>query len=490
MPDGISGSMLGASWEGRVFDGSWYVAGGGDASIPEPATGGTLGRTGIGTSDDINAAASQAATAQPAWAAVAPRERAEILLKAATIFQDNAEELALWVARESGGIIPKGQLEVREAVAILRAAAAMTTDAPGLVLPSAGGRLSIAKRVPRGVIGVISPFNFPLILSIRAVAPAIAIGNAVVLKPDPQTPMSGGLMLARVFELAGLPAGVLHVLPGGADAGQALCEHPDIAMIAFTGSTAAGRKVGEICGRNLKKVSLELGGKNALIVLGDADVARAASNVAFGAYFHQGQICMASGRILVERSIAPALVAALVEKATHLPVGDPASGQVALGPLINERQRDKVHAIVTDSIAAGAKLSAGGTFENLFYKPTVLENVRPGMRCFDEEIFGPVANIITFDTDEEAIQLANSTEYGLSAGIISASVGRAMAIGQKLKTGLVHINDQTVGDEVANPFGGRGASGNGGSIGGPANWDEFSTWQWMTIQDVVSMKPF
>jgi len=357
-------------------------------------------------------------------------------------------------------------------------------------LPSADGRLSIAKRVPHGVVGVISPFNFPLILSIRAVAPALAIGNAVVLKPDPQTPMSGGLMIARAFEMAGLPAGVLHVLPGGADAGQALCEHKQIAMIAFTGSTAAGRRVGEICGRNLKKCSLELGGKNALIVLGDADVARAASNVAFGAYFHQGQICMASGRILVERSIAPALVAALVEKATHLPVGDPASGQVALGPLINERQRDKVHAIVTDSIAAGAKLSAGGTYDGLFYKPTVLENVSPGMRCFDEEIFGPVANIITFETDEEAIQLANSTEYGLSAGIISASVGRAMAIGQKLKTGLVHINDQTVGDEVANPFGGRGASGNGGSIGGPANWDEFSTWQWMTIQDVVPMKPF
>jgi benzaldehyde dehydrogenase (NAD) len=490
MPDGISGSMLGATWEGRVFDGSWYVPTGGDAAIPEPGTGGTLGRTGIGTAGDINAAADQAAAAQPAWAAVPPRERAEIMLKAATIFQENAEELALWVARESGGIIPKGQLEVREAVAVLRAAAAMTNDAPGLVLPSADGRLSIAKRVPHGVVGVISPFNFPLILSIRAVAPALAIGNAVVLKPDPQTPMSGGLMIARAFEMAGLPAGVLHVLPGGADAGQALCEHKQIAMIAFTGSTAAGRRVGEICGRNLKKCSLELGGKNALIVLGDADVARAASNVAFGAYFHQGQICMASGRILVERSIAPALVAALVEKATHLPVGDPASGQVALGPLINERQRDKVHAIVTDSIAAGAKLSAGGTYDGLFYKPTVLENVSPGMRCFDEEIFGPVANIITFETDEEAIQLANSTEYGLSAGIISASVGRAMAIGQKLKTGLVHINDQTVSDEVANPFGGRGASGNGGSIGGPANWDEFSTWQWMTIQDVVPMKPF
>jgi len=490
MPDGISGSMLGATWEGRVFDGSWYVPTGGDAAIPEPGTGGTLGRTGIGTAGDINAAADQAAAAQPAWAAVPPRERAEIMLKAATIFQENAEELALWVARESGGIIPKGQLEVREAVAVLRAAAAMTNDAPGLVLPSADGRLSIAKRVPHGVVGVISPFNFPLILSIRAVAPALAIGNAVILKPDPQTPMSGGLMIARAFEMAGLPAGVLHVLPGGADAGQALCEHKQIAMIAFTGSTAAGRRVGEICGRNLKKCSLELGGKNALIVLSDADVARAASNVAFGAYFHQGQICMASGRILVERSIAPALVAALVEKATHLPVGDPASGQVALGPLINERQRDKVHAIVTDSIAAGAKLSAGGTYDGLFYKPTVLENVSPGMRCFDEEIFGPVANIITFETDEEAIQLANSTEYGLSAGIISASVGRAMAIGQKLKTGLVHINDQTVGDEVANPFGGRGASGNGGSIGGPANWDEFSTWQWMTIQDVVPMKPF
>jgi benzaldehyde dehydrogenase (NAD) len=340
------------------------------------------------------------------------------------------------------------------------------------------------------VVGVISPFNFPLILSMRAVAPALAAGNAVILKPDPQTPISGGYIIAHAFHAAGLPEGVLQVLPGGAEAGSALCSAPEIRMIAFTGSTATGRRVAEAAGKHLKKVALELGGKSPLIVLDDADPEVAASNAAWGAFLHQGQICMASGRIFVHQKIAADFTRRLVEHAGRLPVGNPATEQVAIGPLINESQRDKVHAIVTESVEAGAKLEIGGEFDRLFYKPTVLTNVKPGMRAFNEEVFGPVANVITFSSDEEVIAMANDTEYGLSSGIIAHDLARAQRIGDQLNSGMLHINDQTVNDECVNPFGGCGCSGNGGNIGGPANWENFSQLRWITVQGDAHAYPF
>jgi benzaldehyde dehydrogenase (NAD) len=283
---------------------------------------------------------------------------------------------------------------------------------------------------------------------------------------------------------------VLHVLPGGKEAGEALCVDPNVAMIAFTGSTGVGRRVGALAGEHLKRVSLELGGNNSLIILDDADLDTAASNARWGAWLHQGQICMTTGRILVQDKIAPALIERLAAVADHLPVGDPATGQVALGPLINERQRDRVHRLVQDTVKAGATLRAGGTYEGLFYRPTVLAGVMPGMRAFEEEIFGPVASVTTFSTDAEAIALSNQSEFGLSAGVISSSVSRALALGNRLKTGILHINDQTVGDEPHVPFGGRGASGNGTRVGGPANWEEFTQWQWVTVQDAAAAYPF
>jgi benzaldehyde dehydrogenase (NAD) len=321
------------------------------------------------------------------------------------------------------------------------------------------------------------------------VAPALAAGNAVVLKPDLQTPVTGGVILALALQAAGLPAGVLQVLPGGVEAGEALCTDPNVAMISFTGSTATGRRVGELAGKHLKKVALELGGKNSLIVLEDADLDLAARNVAWGAYLHQGQICMATGRVLVHEKIAAALTARVVEKANHLPVGDGARG-LPLGPLINEKQRDRVHAIVTQAVNEGATLAAGGSYDGLFYKPTVLTGVRASMRAFREEVFGPVANIVTFSSDEQAIELANDTEYGLSAAVLSQSIGRAMAIAERLKAGLVHVNDSTVNDEVTNPFGGCGASGNHTSMGGPADIGEYTQWRWMTVRDASPPYPF
>ncbi|WP_395065819.1 benzaldehyde dehydrogenase [Paraburkholderia silvatlantica] len=476
-------------WQGKIFNGDW-VSVPGAIEVVEPASGRPLHRVGKATPEEVTVAVREARAAQRAWAATPPRERAAVFHRAAALLQEQAPAAAGLIARETGGILAKGEHEVREAIVLLQRAAAMPLEASGRVLPSVPGRLSLARQLPLGVIGVISPFNFPLVLSLRSVAPALAVGNAVILKPDPRTPYAGGFVIAEVLAAAGLPKGLLHVLPGGADVGQALVEAPGVPMLAFTGSTGAGRKIGELAGRHLKKVSLELGGKNSLIVLDDADLDKAASAIAFGAWFHQGQICMATGRVLAHRSIAGELTRRLAEKARHLPVGDPAAAQVALGPIIDQRQLQNVVDIVGASVSAGAVVEAGGTHEGLFYAPTVLSGVRPGMRAFDEEIFGPVASVIPFDTDDEAVDLANRTEYGLSAGVISASVGRAMAIGERLHTGLLHINDQTVADEVINPFGGTGASGNGTSVGGPADWEQYTHWQWVTVKDAVPQYPF
>ena len=478
-----------ALWHEHVYSGGWRAAAE-SADLIEPATGAVLTRTGVAVAADVAPAARIATQAQAGWAATPPRERAEVFLRAVQLFQDHFDELALFVTRESGAILPKGQHELREAVAFCQIAASMPLQAQGQVLPSTPGRLSLARRVPLGVVGVISPFNFPLVLTLRVVAPALAAGNAVVIKPDPRTPVSGGFLIARVFEAAGLPAGLLHVLPGGAAVGEALVEEPAVAMISFTGSVGVGRRIGELAGRHLKKVSLELGGSNALVVLDDADLDLAASNIAWGAWLHQGQICMASNRVLVHEAIAPAITERLVAKARQLPVGDGATGQVALGPLIDERQRDRVHAAVQASVRAGAQLLAGGTFDRLFYKPTVLAGVRPGMPTYDHETFGPVVNLVTFKTDEEAVALANDSQGGLAAGVISRSVGRALALGRQLRAGMVHINDQTVNDDAVNPFGGPGIAGNGNSHGGPGDWEQFSTWQWLTVKDAPPQFPF
>ncbi|MGB8267398.1 MAG: benzaldehyde dehydrogenase, partial [Candidatus Velthaea sp.] len=403
--------------------------------------------------------------------------------------RDAFDEVAGWIVRESGSTGGKAGFEVSITIKALDEAAALPSQPVGQVLATHTSLLSLAKRVPLGVVGVIAPFNFPLYLAIRAVAPALALGNAVVLKPDPRTAVCGGFSIARIFEQAGLPAGVLTVLPGGGDAGAALCSDPNVAMIQFTGSTKAGRMVGETAGRHLKKLSLELGGKNSLIVLDDADLDLAVKNATFGAFFHQGQICMATGRILVHSKIAREFAERLAAHARTLTVGDPAAGDVAVGPIIDRKQLDGIHAVVQATVAAGATLVTGGTSNELFYSPAVLTGVRPGMPGFEQEVFGPVALITPFDTDDEAVELTNDTEYGLSAAIISKDIGRALKLGERLRSGALHINDQTVADEVINPFGGAGASGNGTSLGGPTNADEYTQWRWITIKSEAPPYP-
>jgi benzaldehyde dehydrogenase (NAD) len=375
-------------------------------------------------------------------------------------------------------------------------AAGLPSRAYGELLPSAEPRLSWAERAPVGLVGVISPFNFPLILAIRSVAPALALGNAVILKPDPRTAVGGGVVLARIFEEAGLPDGVLHVLPGGVGAGEALIAEPRVRVVSFTGSTAAGRRVGQLAAAHLKRVHLELGGNSALVVLDDiglddAALDRAVSAGAWGSFLHQGQICMTTGRHLVHDSVYDEYVARLADKAEHLPVGNPATEPVALGPIIDSRQRDKVHHLVTASVEAGAKLAAGGTYEGLFYRPTVLAEVTPDAPAYANEVFGPVAPVTRFSTLDEVAALAADSEYGLALGILTRDVMRGLALARRIPTGTVHINDQTVNDEANVPFGGLFGSGTGSRFGGPAaNVDAFTDTRWVTVRAEIAPYPF
>ncbi|SFV05521.1 benzaldehyde dehydrogenase [Pseudoduganella namucuonensis] len=479
------------AWDGKLYSDGWREPGGGTAPVLEPATGQVLARAGVGSTEDVARAVASAAAAQPAWAAMPFNRRAAIMREAARLLRERAAEFNYWNIRECGSIPAKAEFELDASCEQLDMAAALPMQPDGLLFPSAmPGRRNQWRQVPIGVVGVIAPWNFPLLLALRSVAPALALGNAVVLKPDQQSAVCGGLLLAQLFEDAGLPPGVLHVLPGGAETGDALVRHPDSGMISFTGSTAVGRAIGQICGQMLKKVALELGGNNAIIVLDDADIDAASSSGAWGAFLHQGQICMQAGRHLVHRSVAERYAEKLAERAARLVVGDPHAGPVHLGPLINGRQCERIHRIVQDSVRAGATLLSGGTHEGLFYRPTVLAGVTSAMPAFSEEIFGPVAPITVFGDDDEAVALANSSAYGLAAAIHSRSVARAGALAQRLRSGMVHINDQTVNNEFQVPFGGMGASGNGGRFGGPANAHEFTQSQWISVLDQPIAYPF
>ncbi len=479
-----------SAWRGKIFLGGWTAGGGGDAPVIEPATGREIGRVGMATPADVARAAQVAAAAQAGWAVRPHTERSAILRKAAGLWLASAQEIEPWGIRENGKIPPAMRFETHVATEEIYEAATLPSRPYGELLPSEQPRLSFAERVPAGVVGVIAPFNFPQILSIRSVAPALALGNAVILKPDPRTAVSGGVVLARVFAEAGLPDGLLHVLPGGVDVGEALVTEPLVRIISFTGSTAAGRRVGELAARHLKRVHLELGGNSALIVLDDADLDRAVSAGAWGSFLHQGQICMTTGRHLVQQDIYQDYVSRLAGKASHLPVGDPATEQVALGPIIDERQRDKVHDLVTASVSAGARLAAGGTFEGLFYRPTVLADVAPQMPAYASEVFGPVAPVVPFATPDEAAKLAADSEYGLSLGILTGDVMRGLDLARRIPTGIVHINDQTVDDEPNIPFGGLLASGTGARLGGAANIDAFTETRWVTVRGDITPYPF
>jgi benzaldehyde dehydrogenase (NAD) len=470
---------------------AWEPGTGEPREIREPASGRPLLTLAQSTPDDVARATAAAAAAQPAWADTSYDERAAILRRAAVIYEAHRPEFGTWTQRETGAVHGKMHHEQNFAVGELNAAATMPFQPYGQLVPSVvPGRLSMLRRVPVGVIGAITPWNSPSVLGMRVVAPALAVGNAVILKPDPQTPVCGGAMFAAVFREAGLPDGLLQVVIGGADVGEAIVTDPNVTRVSFTGSTGAGRRVGELAGGLLKRVSLELGGNNAFVVLDDADLEAAASAGAFASFQFQGQVCFATGRHIIHRSVAADYVDLLAEKAKRLKLGDPYREEVDLGPIVNQRQLERVDGIVRRSVESGARVVVGGTHEGLFYRPTVLTDVTTGQAAWREEIFGPVAPVVVFDTDEEALALANDSEYGLTGAVYSRSLSRGLALAQRMRSGMVHVNDQTVNDEATIPFGGMGASGNGARFGGAANWDEFTEWQWVTVRDEPRSYPY
>lgn len=479
------------AWAGKIFSSGWITSKGGVEPVIEKATGAVLGSTGAALAEDVRIAASAAHDAQPAWSAWTGPARGNVLRELSRLILVHGDWIEEQLIRETGSIRLKAQWEVGVVAREILEAASLGSQPYGVLNATAEpGRTSVARRIPVGVVGIITPWNSPFILAARAIGPALALGNTVILKPDIQTPFVGGFIFAHLLALAGLPNGVFHVLPGAAETGAAIVAEPLIDMISFTGSTKVGRQIGSVAGGMLKRVSLELGGNNPFIVLEDADIEAAASAGAWGAFFHQGQICLTAGRHIVHESVADRYAAALVRHAKALVVGDPVDPAVQIGPIVNERQATNVDRIVRETLAKGGTLLAGGGRNGLFFEPTVIAGVTPGMAAFDEEIFGPVAPITIFSSDEQAIALANVSEYGLIAAVVSPDLARAQRIADALHSGVVHINDQTVLHEVYGPIGGVGDSGNGFAHSTLTNADQFTEWQWVTTRTTVPAYPF
>lgn len=477
------------TWQGKAMMGSWRTTKGGVAEVKNIATDEVIAKVGIGSPADVAEAAKRAAKAQIAWAARPAQERADIINKAADLLIANKDEFISWIQKDLGAITGVATVEVVHGETFIRHAAKVALQPMTKEIPSMDDRVSVCRRVPHGVVGVIAPFNFPFVLSIRAIAPALALGNAVIIKPDPRTPIAGGIITARIFEAAGLPEDLLHIIPGGADVGSAIIEAPEVQMIAFTGSAGAGSKVGELAGKHLKKVSLELGGKNSMIVTEEVDLDVAASNCAWGSWLHQGQVCMATDLVIVNEKIDAALTERMVTKAKNLPYGDPSKG-LPIGPLINESQAKRAQAIIDDAVNKGAKLLAGGKREGKYIPATVLHGVKPGMRAFSEEIFAPVVCIVPVSSDQAAVDIANASEFGLAGSVLCNDLDRANAIANQLQVGMLHINDQTINGGAMPPFGGFKNSGNGSRTSGPADIEEYTQWQWVSTKKAATPYPF
>ena len=420
------------------------------------------------------------------WSDLKFNERAHFMVKIAEVLEEHKMDIVKEIQGEGGGWFGKAMFEASYLPEIFYAAAAENYQAIGEVIPSDSGKLSMAIRRPMGVIGVISPWNFPCILTARGMAFAIAAGNTVVLKPSEETPYCGGLLWAEIFEEAGIPGGVLNVVTCSrdnvSDVGAELVENPMVKGVSFTGSTAVGRDIAARSGANLKKCCVELGGKDSLIICEDADMDRATGAANFGSFMHQGQICMSVEKILVQESILPEFLERFKERASKLKVGDPTKEMDhIIGPLINDRQAERVQSQIQDAIEKGAEIVLGGNVNGRFVDPTIVTNVTPEMTLYKDETFGPVVSVIPFSSDEEAISIANDTEYGLSSGVITRDEYRGLEIAQKLETGMCHINCSSVNDEPHAPFGGSKSSGVG-RHGGRWATETFTETRWITLE--------
>lgn len=476
-----------ASNNGKLYINGAFVdaASGATFDVMDPSTGDVCESIADASRDDAAAAIQAAAAAQGEWADLPHSARARIMHKAGDVLEARAEDIKKALIEEGGAWVGKTLFEVGYSSGVYRAAAAAAYQVNGEVLPSDYGKVSLVMREPLGVVSVISPWNFPLILSSRGIAVALAVGNSVVLKPSEETPVSGGLLIAEILEEAGVPPGVFNVVTCSresvAEVGDELIANPAVRGISFTGSTAVGRQIAAQAGGLFKKCCVELGGKDALIVLDDADIERAVNSATFGSFMHQGQICMSTERVIVESSVADEFTKAFVENTKKLSVGDPREMSNCIGPIINDKQLAKIREQVDEAVAAGAQVLCGGGNEGRFFEPTVLGGVTRDMKVFREETFGPVAPIIVVENDQEAIEVANDSDYGLSAGIMTTNEERGLAIARRLQTGMAHINDSSVHDEPHVPFGGVGASGVG-RHGGRPGVDQFTEMRWITLE--------
>ncbi|MBY5406384.1 aldehyde dehydrogenase [Rhizobium leguminosarum] len=442
--------------------------------------------------EDVAAAVEAAAAAFGAWSKTGPGQRRAILMKAADIMDSKVGEFTRLMIEETGATAPWAGFNVMLAANILREAGAMTTQIAGEIIPSdKPGTLAMGIRQAAGVCLAIAPWNAPVILATRAIAMPIACGNTVVLKASEQCPGTHRL-IATVLTEAGLPAGVINVLTNAPeDAPEivtALIAHPAVKRVNFTGSTKVGKIIAETCGKYLKPALLELGGKAPLVILDDADIDGAVDAAIFGAFMHQGQICMSTERIIVDETIADQFVAKLAARASQLPAGDP-RGHVVLGSLISLDAAKKMEELIADATAKGAKLVAGGKRSGTVVEATLLDHVTSEMRVYAEESFGPVKPIIRVSGEEEAVRIANDTEYGLSSAVFSRNVQRAMAVAARIESGICHINGPTVHDEAQMPFGGVKGSGYG-RFGGKAAIAEFTDLRWITVEDSAQDYPF
>jgi aldehyde dehydrogenase (NAD+) len=458
-----------------------------------PYNGETLTQIPQGNAEDLDEAYRVASKAQKSWAEVPPSQRSKILLKAAQILEQRKDEVGRWIGVESGGTTIKQKVEVEITLGQMYEAASMPSRVAGAILPSdIPGKEGRVYRRPVGVVGVISPWNFPLNLSMRSVAPALAVGNAVVLKPAGDTPVTGGLIIAKIFEEAGLPEGVLSVIVGaGSDIGDAFVCHPVPRVISFTGSTPVGRRIAENAYKSkiIKKLSLELGGNGPFVVLDDADLDLAVKAAVYGKFMHQGQICMITNRIIVDVKLYDEFVDRFADRVRKLKSGDPMDPSVQIGPIINKKQLEGLQKRIEEGRQEGARLVVGGEAKGQVLPPQVFADVRNDMSIAQNELFGPVAPIIRAQNEEDALRIANDTEYGLSSAVWTRDLERGVSFARKIEAGMTHVNDTPVNDLPNQPFGGEKNSGIGRFNG---HWilDEFTTDHWITVQHTQIPYPF
>ena len=488
-----------ADWSAQYIDGEWVGAeDGGTIDVEDPSTREVVAEVPEGMEADVDRAYEAAARAQTEWAETPPARRQELLENVLHLLEEHEDEIVGLLGREAGGSAIMGGTSVHLASDQTSEAATLPRRMKGEHADSnIPGKENIVERQAKGVVTVISPWNFPLNLSMRAVAPAIAAGNSVVLKPSTNTPIVGGLLIAKLFEEAGVPEGVLNVVTGrGSDIGDRVASHPESDVVAFTGSTPVGRRVAGLAGENLAVPAMELGGNNAHVVTADADLDQAIDAAVFGSFVHQGQVCISINRHLVHEDVYDEYVERLTERAESLPVGSAHDPETVVGPIIDESQRDEMLEYVEETIDAGATLETGGETadvegveDSLVVKPTVLSDVTNDMSAACFEHFGPIAPVIPFSTVDEAVEIANDTEYGLSGSVHAGDLGTGREIADRMDTGMVHVNDQPINDEAHVPFSGTNASG----VGGYNTTDfleEVTEQKWISVQHEPREYPF